>query len=259
MQNNSKLIPSNHDNTLQVDYKFLVTIVKKGMASKIVKASRKAGAEGGTILYGKGTGIHEHASFFGIQLEPEKEIIFTLVSEKVMDCVLAAIVKEGKLDRPGTGVGFVIDTMQIAGIAHILGANIGHCNVDDKEIEINMNNPLKYDLIVTVVNKGISDVVVDATKRAGAEGGTILYGRGTGIHEQAKLFSIQIEPEKELVLTLITRDKTEQVLQAICEDAQLNEPSRGIAFVLPVERTVGINHLINQMRDNVANQDREEQ
>lgn len=79
--------------------------------------------------------------------------------------------------------------------------------------------------------------------KRGAEGGTILFGRGTGIREQAKLFSIQIEPEKELVLTLMDRDKTENVLEAILIDAQLNKPGKGIAFVLPVERTVGINHI----------------
>lgn len=243
---------STHTRLNHLKHKCLITIVKKGLASKIVKATKKVGAEGGTILYGKGTGIHEHATFFGIHIEPEKEIIFTLVHEELMDHVLNEIVKEGKLNQPGTGVGFVIDTKQITGIAHLMGKQNGPCAVNHKETGTQMSekNELQYDLIVTIVNKGISDIVVDATKRAGAEGGTILYGRGTGIHEQAKLFFIQIEPEKELVLTLITRDKTEQVLEAICTDAELNQPNRGIAFVLPVERTVGINHLIHsQMKD----------
>lgn len=36
------------------------------------------------------------------------------------------------------------------------------------------------DLIVTIIPKGESEKIVTASKRAGAEGGTILYGRGTG-------------------------------------------------------------------------------
>ena len=48
--------------------------------------------------------------------------------------------------------------------------------------------------------------MVDASKKAGAGGGTIISGRGTGIHEHAKLFNIPIEPEKNIVLTLIDRN-----------------------------------------------------
>lgn len=66
---------------------------------------------------------------------------------------------------------------------------------------------IEYDLIVTIVNKGFAQEVVEASKKAGAEGGTILQGRGTGIHEKAKLFNIVIEPEKEVILTLIDRKK----------------------------------------------------
>lgn len=229
-------------------HKLLVTIVKKGLASKIVKASKKAGAQGGTIIFGRGTGVHEHASFFGIKIEPEKEVILTIVDVDTSDSVLAAIVQEGKLDKPGTGVGFILDTKQVAGIAHLLGLGLlAEETTENKEIDMSMDNEVKYDLIVTVVNKGMSDLVVDSSKKAGAEGGTIITGRGTGIHEKAKLFSIQIEPEKELVLTLIDHQKTEQVLNAILEGAELNKPGHGIAFVLPVDKTVGINHVMNRL------------
>lgn len=105
---------------------------------------------------------------------------------------------------------------------------------------------IDYDLIVTIVNKGFAEQVVEASKKAGAEGGTILQGRGTGIREKAKLFNIVIEPEKEVVLTLIDRKKTEKVLEAIMKSGQLDKPGKGIAFVMEVERTVGINHLPNQ-------------
>ena len=110
-----------------------------------------------------------------------------------------------------------------------------------------MGNKVLYDLIVSIVNKGYSEKVVEASKQAGAEGGTIIYGRGTGIHEQAKLFNIAIEPEKELILTLIDREKTDQVLESIMVNAELNKPGKGIAFVLEVERTIGINHILNRM------------
>lgn len=101
----------------------------------------------------------------------------------------------------------------------------------------------QFELIVTIVSRGYAEDVVEAAKGAGAEGGTIINGRGSGIHETAKLFGVPIEPEKEIILTLIDRTKTEAVLAAIMKAVNLEKPGQGIAFVLNVERTVGICHL----------------
>lgn len=67
---------------------------------------------------------------------------------------------------------------------------------------------------------------------------------GTGIHENAKLFGITIEPEKEIVLTLIDRTKTKKVLDAMTNALELDKPGRGVAFVLAVEKVAGICHLL---------------
>jgi nitrogen regulatory protein PII len=224
-----------------VNHKLLITIVKKGLASKVVTASKQAGAKGGTILYGRGHGIYEQRKFMGFTLNSDKEIIFTLFTGELMDGVLQAVRKTGNLDKPSQGIGFVIDVSKLIGVSHILN------NEDEKEAEeVQMDSSVQYDLIVTIVNKGHSEKVVDVSKAAGAEGGTILNGRGTGIHEQAKLFSIPIEPEKEIVLTLIDSALTQKVLHAINVEAELQKPGKGIAFVLEVEKTIGINHILNR-------------
>ena len=103
----------------------------------------------------------------------------------------------------------------------------------------------EFDLIVTIINKGWADEIVDAARSAGAEGGTVLYGRGTGVHERKSFFGILIEPEKEVVLTLIPRERTQSVLQAIIKAGQLERPGPGIAFVLDVSQVAGIIHLAN--------------
>ena len=100
----------------------------------------------------------------------------------------------------------------------------------------------KYELIMTIVHKGYAEVVVSASRKAGAGGGTVMNGRGQGIHEKAKLFGIRIEPEKDIVLTLSESDKTEMIIDAISDAVKLDEPGNGIAFVLPVLKTAGICH-----------------
>jgi len=103
-------------------------------------------------------------------------------------------------------------------------------------------NRLDMCLVITIVRKGWGDQVVEAARRAGAEGATITFARGVGVHENQKILGIPIEPEKEMVFTIIPRDKEEAVLLEIGHDVDLEKPGHGMAFVLPVESIVGICH-----------------
>jgi nitrogen regulatory protein PII len=103
-----------------------------------------------------------------------------------------------------------------------------------------MNEDRDFDLIITIVNRGNAIEVVEASRKAGAEGATVVNGRGSGIHENAKIFGIIIEPEKEMILIIIEKKNTEKVLNSIREAVKLDETGNGIAFVLEVEKTVGL-------------------
>lgn len=232
----------------QPGQKLIITIVRKEKAKKVIQASKNAGANGGTVLIGEGIRLNEKKRILGIPVERERELILTLVSNQRFPNVMNAIIDSVKLNKPRQGIGFVIDTKQVAGISHMVGWDADDETMEKEGVTIAMEEQkILYDLVVTIVNKGDAEKVVDATRKAGAEGGTILCGRGTGVHEQAKLFNILIEPEKEVILTLINREKTDQVVETIEKDAGINKPGKGISFVLAVEKTVGINHILNEM------------
>ena len=105
---------------------------------------------------------------------------------------------------------------------------------------------MKASLIVSVVRKGWGSTVLEASVKAGARGGTVLFGRGAGIHEQEKIFGMSIEPEKEIVLTLVYSDRVDAILAEIVRTAELDSTGKGIAFVLPVEKVVGVAHFMSQ-------------
>jgi nitrogen regulatory protein PII len=102
-------------------------------------------------------------------------------------------------------------------------------------------------LIVSIVRKGWGDTVLEATMKAGAHGGTVLFGRGIGRNEQQRVFGIQIEPEKEIVLTVIPSDQRDAMLKEIVRAAALTAPGHGLAFAVPVEKVVGIVHLVQEL------------
>lgn len=106
-----------------------------------------------------------------------------------------------------------------------------------------MRNPT---LIVTIVRKGWGQSVLEAAVKAGATGGTVLFGRGIGVNEKDTIFGIPIEPEKEIVLTLVQEDEAEGILEEIVRAVELNEPGRGLAFTVPVGKVVGMPHIDTQ-------------
>ena len=101
-----------------------------------------------------------------------------------------------------------------------------------------MDNP--YELVFCVVNAGFTELVMNAARRAGATGGTILKGRGTADPEAEVVFNIEIQPAKEIVMILVPAEIKDSVLRAVYDVAGLDSDGHGIAFSLPVERTLGI-------------------
>lgn len=99
-----------------------------------------------------------------------------------------------------------------------------------------------FKLIAAIVPKGSTGGIMDAAREAGAEGGTILLARGTGVHEARRFFGISVSSERELLLVLVEPEKVRSVLDAIVSAGRLDEPARGIAFVLAVEEVQGIVH-----------------
>ena len=100
----------------------------------------------------------------------------------------------------------------------------------------------EFQLIVTIVNTGDSQKVIKAAADAGAEGGTILNGRGTGVNERQTFMNFTIDPEKDVILTLVPASYTDKVVTSIEQAVDLNAPGRGIAFLIDVENVFGVNH-----------------
>ena len=97
-----------------------------------------------------------------------------------------------------------------------------------------------YDLIISIVNRGHSDPVVEASREAGAKGGTIIYGRGTGNNETDTFLGVSIQPEKEIIMTLTPSERKNNIMEAICEKGELDKAGMGICFSLPVTKVRGI-------------------
>ena len=98
----------------------------------------------------------------------------------------------------------------------------------------------KFELVVTIVNQGFAEEVMDVARECGARGGTILNARGTARAEAESKFGIMIHPEKEVVLILVNDKIKDKILHAIYQNVGLDTPGQGIAFTTPVDDVVGL-------------------
>ncbi len=98
----------------------------------------------------------------------------------------------------------------------------------------------KYQMILCIVNSGFSETVMEAAKEAGARGGTVIHARGTANKEAEQFFHITIQPDKEIVMILVTDGIKDAVLHALYQSAGLKTEGQGIAFSLPVDEVVGL-------------------
>ena len=97
-----------------------------------------------------------------------------------------------------------------------------------------------YEAIFVIVDRGNAETVVSAAEAAGAKGGTIMNARGSGIHEYSRLFAMDIEPEKEVVMLILETEKTETVVNAIQDATEMSKPGNGIIFTIGVNKTYGL-------------------
>lgn len=98
----------------------------------------------------------------------------------------------------------------------------------------------KFELVVCIINAGYSQNVMQAAREAGAQGGTIVRGRGSANPEAEEFFNISIQPDKEIVLILVPKGIKDDVIQTIYKQCGLADNAQGIAFSLPVNRTTTI-------------------
>lgn len=110
--------------------------------------------------------------------------------------------------------------------------------VSDNEIF----NDGSYKLVVSIVQRGYSDEVIFAAKSAGARGGVVLSGKGSGSTER-KFFGFKIDPENEVVLIIVKEKYVVPIMKAIYQATDYQSAARGMVFCLPISYVTGMTHI----------------
>lgn len=210
-------------------YSLCCVIVNFGIGSKVMKIVKACGVSGGTTFLGRGSVKNQILELLDLT-DVKKEVVLFLAKDEVAYEALETLNNKLKFNKPNHGIAFASAVNEIIGTRS--------CNVNN--IESRGEEDIMYNAIFTIVDRGNAESVIDAAVLAGSEGGTIIHARGSGIHERSLLFSMVVEPEKEIVLILSEKEKTEAILQSIKENLEIEKPGNGIMFVINTSETYGI-------------------
>ena len=99
-----------------MDYEAIFAIVNSGYAEDVMDVARKAGARGGTIINARGVVNETAASFFGITMHSEKEIVMIVAPRNLKDDILNSVYKEMGMDKKARGIAFSLPVSDTAGL-----------------------------------------------------------------------------------------------------------------------------------------------
>ncbi len=203
-------------------------IIPSGTSDKLIDLSYDLGLRGSTIMLAKGScpdgllqllGLDETRSEWVLFIAPKK------LEEPFYELFKNRLIKE----QNDHGVLFSMPVSYYAGL------------VDDIPMELTEQEEeiMEHYAIFTIVDYDKGQEVVDHAIDAGATGATVIHARGSGIQNKMKFFDFVIDPEKEMVLVVSTRDQTKVIAKAIEEKMDLASPGKGIMFVVPITKTCG--------------------
>lgn len=234
-----------------------VVIANKGKSAQLTDRVRQCHCPGNITIPARGTAHSDVLDLLGLE-KRDKELMLSFVREEDAYISLQSIRRILDLDQAGHGIAFQCPI----GLKLGLKSLFGHCDVvlnestskspvdkwpewSDAELKEGVIED-NHRLLFIVVPQGHADDLVEKARAAGAVGGTILHGKGFGVHDASLLFGIHIEPEKEVLLLLVRQAVCEQIVRTLVEQGRLSEPGRGVCFVLPVARVTGLSHKLAQ-------------
>ncbi|HLF96519.1 MAG TPA: P-II family nitrogen regulator [Methylococcaceae bacterium] len=99
-------------------FKLIVTFVEDSKTDLVLDTARTHGATGATVIgHARGEGIKQAKTFFGLDLETQRDVVMLLVEEHMSRAILESIAVAARFDdSPGTGIAFQIDVEDAVGV-----------------------------------------------------------------------------------------------------------------------------------------------
>lgn len=115
---------------------------------------------------------------------------------------------------------------------------------------------MHFKLIIAFVEDNRTTPVMDAARKAGATGATIINNaRGEGIKRKKTFLGLELETQRDMLLFMVEEHSARMILETIAKAGHFDDGSgRGIAFQVDIEDAVGVAHQVKALSKRVEEQ-----
>ena len=113
---------------------------------------------------------------------------------------------------------------------------------------------MHFKLIIVMVEDERIDAILDASRKAGATGATVLnQARGEGLRPTKTFFGLSLESQRDVILLLVEEHMSRTILETIAKVGEFDDtPGTGIAFQVDVEDAVGVGYQISKLSQTIG-------
>lgn len=185
------------------------------------------------VLHAHGTAVRSMLDILGIESN-EKRVVLTIATQEKTRRLIDEQKRRLFIGVPGHGIVVSVPIKSIGG-----GKTVAFLGGSQQPAKYTPELNYSYELIVAIANEGRTDLVMNAARSAGAAGGTVLHGKGTGSNKAEKFYSVSIAQEKEVILIVAKTEQKAGIMRAILEKAGPNTEAGTIVFSLPTSEVAG--------------------
>ena len=180
----------------------------------------------------KGTATRRMLDLLGMESR-DRRLFMTVADPEKTKGLIQEQRRRLYIDAPGNGVTIGVPVKSVGGSKTLAFLSNGQ-NAKGMPTLI-----YDYELIMVIANQGATDQVMDAARSAGARGGTVIHGLGTGSKNAEKFYKVSIASEKEIILIVSSAAQKTGIMKAIIEKAGPDTKAGAITFSLPVSELAG--------------------
>lgn len=215
---------------------YVISIIKPEGLPRLLEITKRMELPLSVELHGHGTATKSMLDLLGMEFN-EKRILITVADEKKTEELIKEQRRHLYIDAPGNGIVAAVPIKSVGG-----GRTLAYLG-GDKEQKIAPKIDYRYEVILAITNEGCTDMVMDAARAAGARGGTVFHGKGTGAKNAENFFKVSIASEKEMILIVASAEQKAAIMQSIVRTAGPGTEAGTIVFSLPVSEVAGFSFM----------------
>ena len=212
---------------------YIISVVKPESLEAVVGISEQLSLPVSVKLRGRATAVQSMLDLLGIE-STEKRVLFSIADEEKTKSFFKELKHRLFIGVPGHGIAMAVPIKSIGG-----GKTLSYLNGGQQNAKYQPELNYAYELIVIIANEGRTDLVMNAAREAGATGGTVLHGKGTGDPETQKFLNVSLAHEKEVILIVAKSAQKSEIMRSILRSAGPSSEAGAITFSLPISEVAG--------------------